>query len=220
MVTATRKSRKTKGKHLNSAHMLSGADDFRPTTDTTFDIETEPVVAGEKSALSAETAKLKCIGYYQPASDRFFIAYDDDEAAMLVQFWEAFSSLHAAGRKFLGFNIFGFDLPFLMRRSWYHGIQVPTTVMTFNGRYFCPTFVDPMSLWKCGEWRAFISLDALSRFLGVGSKEKDKGQGEYFYLQWEKDRKSAIEYLRNDVVLVSDAARKMGLMMTCPDSTA
>lgn len=193
--------------NLNGVHMLRGADDFRPRIDTAWDIETQPLTP-EGNGLSAETARVAAIGYFQPDECRYFIAYDDDESLILHQFWGAFLSAHAAGAKMLGFNIFGFDLPFLVRRSWHHGVPVPKNLFGFGGRSFNETFVDLMAAWKCGEWKTFISLDNLAQFLNVGGKN---GSGEHFWKMWETDRDAAIDYLQNDVRLVIDCAVKMGL---------
>lgn len=195
---------------LSSASVVGGDEPYHPTTDTAFDIETAPLTSDGDSLLSAETARVAAIGYYESASNKVVIAYDQDEAAMLRQFWAAFCSLQANGARLLGFNSQGFDLPFLIRRSWHHGVPVPRTLMSSGGRYWCETIVDLMILWRCGSYKDFISLDKFAKFLGVGQKN---GCGELFYLAWQKDRQAAIDYLTNDVRLVIDCARQMNL---CP----
>ncbi len=196
---------------LKAATIISGAELFRPTSDVAFDIETGPAKPGMEDAalLDAATARIAAIGYYQPSQDRYLLAYDKDEAAVLRQFWDVFLSVNSVGAKLVGFNIFGFDLPFIMRRSWFHGIAVPRNTMTLGGRYFADTFVDLMAQWKCGSYREFISLDALARFLGVGEKT---GTGEQFYRLWDKDRQAAIDYLVNDVRITHGCAQKMNML--------
>jgi hypothetical protein len=189
--------------------ILSPDEDYRPTTDTAFDIETGPLQkGGDGSLLDPQSARVAAIGYYEPAKARFSIACDPDEAAMLRQFWGVFTSMHAAGRKLFGFNTHGFDLPFLIRRSWHHSVPVPHNIMA-SGRYWADTLVDLMILWRCGGYKDYISLHNLSQFLAVGAKN---GNGEHFHLLWGKDRQAAIDYLTNDVRLVVDCARKMGLI--------
>jgi hypothetical protein len=106
----------------------------------------------------------------------------------------------------IGFNTQGFDLPFVIRRSWHHGITVPKTVMT-SGRYWSDTLVDLMIAWRCGGYKDFISLDNLAKFLNVGQKN---GNGELFHVLWNQDRDAAVAYLTNDVRLCADCAAKMG----------
>jgi hypothetical protein len=194
-----------KDKVYSSAHVMNGPDNiFLPTTDISVDIETEPE-GRDGSGLDALHGRVTCIGYGEIAKHRYFICYDRDEAAMLRQFWRIYHSVHSAGAKLIGFNIHGFDLPFLIRRSWRHGVAVPKSV---NGvRYWPDTLVDLMIAWRCGSYKDFISLDNLAKFLDVGAKN---GSGEMFYRLWETDRDAAIEYLVNDVELAAKCAAKMG----------
>jgi hypothetical protein len=143
-----------------------------------------------------------------PSKGRCFISYDPVESSMLSQFWETYMSVNKYGSKMIGFNCFNFDLPFLVRRSWHHGVCVPKSAAN-SGRYWSwsDTFVDLMQAWKCGSYKEYISLDKLSRFLDVGGKT---GSGELFYKLWEKDRPAAIEYLCNDVRITHGCAVKMG----------
>lgn len=199
-------------KKTNSATVMSSETAYRPTTTVGFDIETAPLQAdgGDSNALlNPQTARVCAIGYYEPSLSRYLIAYDQDEAGMLRQFWDAFLSANGAGAKMIGFNIFSFDLPFMVRRSWHHGVKVPANATTYGWKSWSPTFIDLMHEWRCGEWKTFISLDALSRYLGVGQKV---GEGERFFQLWEKDRKAAVAYLENDVRLAILCAQKMSML--------
>jgi hypothetical protein len=194
---------------LQSAVIVPGSEQLRFRSDVAFDIETGPLGADHEDGalLKPETARVAAIGYYDPSGERHIISYDPDERAMLRQFWDCFRLVNAAGFKLIGFNIHGFDLPFLVRRSWGLGLAPPKNIMTLGGRYWCDTFVDLMAAWKCGLYRDFISLDALSRFLCVGEKN---GNGALFYRLWEVDREAAIEYLMNDCTLAYRCAERMG----------
>jgi hypothetical protein len=70
----------------------------------------------------------------------------------------------------VGFHIFGFDLPFIVRCCWHHGVKVPSNATTYGWKSWNTTFIDLMVEWRCGEWKTFISLDNLARYLGVGSQ--------------------------------------------------
>lgn len=199
---------------LEIANVVSGEFDYRPTTDVMVDIETQPK-GQDGSGLDPTRGGVITIGFYEPAKSRYLICYDSDEAAMLRQFWGVFQSVQGAGAKLIGFNIFGFDLPFLIRRSWHHGVAVPKAV---NGvRYWPDTFVDLMIAWRCGSYKDFISLDNLAKFLNVGAKN---GSGEMFYQLWETDREAAVEYLKNDVDLAAKCAAKMGFTNPPPNKAA
>ena len=207
-MTTKFKQKSTKTNPLNACTILGASDYYLPITNVAVDIETGPLKGGnDEELLDAKLARVAAIGYYEVEKDRYLIAYDDDEAAMLRQFWDAFTSLHRAKAKIVGFNILGFDIPFLMRRSWLHSVVVPKTIMT-GGRYWCDTFIDVMNGWKCGAWKDYISLDALSKFLGVGAKN---GSGQHFHALWHVNRQAAIDYLKNDCKLAMDCSLRMGL---------
>jgi hypothetical protein len=195
---------------VTRAGTIKGRHTFVPTSDVAIDIETGPVGSNaDDSLLDPLTSKVIAIGYYDKAENIFTLATPDlPEGELLRQFWRVFSEVHASGGKMLGFNIVGFDLPFLVRRSWHHGIPVPRTLMT-GGKYWSDTVVDLMAVWKFGGYRDFICLDALAKFLGVGAKN---GNGAQFHQVWASDKKAALDYLKNDVQLVVECAQKMGLM--------
>jgi DNA polymerase elongation subunit (family B) len=197
-------------KLANSASVVQGMIPLSFTSSVAFDIETAPAQADldDSSLLDAQSARVAAIGYFVPATGRYFISYDKDEAAMLRQFWNAYQTISNAGSKMIGFNIFGFDLPFIIRRSWGHGVSMPRNVMTSSGRYWSDTFIDLMQSWKCGSYKDYISLDKLAKFLGCGGKN---GSGELFYKLWSTDRAAAIDYLVNDVKITHACAQKMGM---------
>jgi hypothetical protein len=204
-------AKNNKTTNTKAATVIAADFALRPTADITFDIETAPLkIDAEAAALRDPlTSRVAAIGYYEPHEARYLIAYDEDEGGMLRQFWECFLCAQAAGIKMVGFNSFAFDLPFIVRRSWGNGVRVPSNIMTYGGRYWNECFIDLMQAWKCGEWKCFISLDALSRFLGVGQKI---GDGIFFHQMWVTNRDEAIAYLSNDVLITALCGQKMGLM--------
>lgn len=187
----------------------NGSNQLRFCGDVVFDIETAPQDADHEDGalLNPETARVAAIGYYDADKHRFVIVTDDVERDMLRQFWDVFRLVNAAGFKMIGFNNCGFDLPFLVRRSWQQCVKVPRNIMTLGGRYWCDTFVDLMIMWRCGAYREFISLDALARFLGVGAKN---GTGALFYRLWQTDMDAAVDYLVNDLSITYESAIHMG----------
>lgn len=158
----------------------------------------------EKAALSPVTGRVLAIGVRTPAGNEIFA---DDEKTALIAFWTRMTDLIRGGAQMVGFNIFRFDLPFLMRRSWSHGVQVPTGIVDARGYYNRAHFTDLYEVWQCGDKSASISLDALSKFLGVGAKN---GEGAHFAKLWATERKLALAYLENDLLLTENVARRLG----------
>lgn len=154
-----------------------------------------------RAALSAETGRVIAIGLRESGVNT--IIAENQEAATLTKFWtvlEAKSADH-----WIGFNIAAFDLPFLIRRSWHHGVAVPQGVMP-GGRMNHAVFTDLMQEWQCGERHERISLDRLARFCGLRGK---KGEGSAFARLWATERKLAIAYLENDLLLTEQIATRL-----------
>lgn len=165
----------------------------------------------DRAALSALTGRVLAIGYYSTQNQDFDIDTvsanmpNDNEAKLIGYFWTLFeaSDEHT---KFIGHNIAGFDLPFLIQRSWLLGVEVPRGVI--KGRFFADKFVDTMAVWACGRQgsNGMEKLDTLAKAFGVGAKN---GSGAMFAELLEKDRTAALEYLKNDIALTYEVAKRL-----------
>jgi hypothetical protein len=153
----------------------------------------------DKLALSPLTGRVLCIGWLD--GDEFH-TIEGEEVNILTGFWNL--TAHLCGRQFAGHNILAFDLPFIMRRSWAVGLRVPAS--DFDGHRLSPRFVDTMKLWACGVYGERVSLDYLSKHLGVGEKN---GNGKNFAALYDSDRKAALAYLENDCRLTAKAIQRM-----------
>lgn len=97
----------------------------------------------------------------------------------------------------VGHNLLGFDLPFLVRRMWKHGIPPPPRWLDLT-QWRAKWAFDTMLVWGCGNREQRISLDVLAWHLGLGRKN---GTGADFAKLYEADREKAILYLKNDIAL-------------------
>jgi len=162
----------------------------------------------DKAALDPLTGRVIAIGMLDLETDKFFIIGHDDEARTLTEFWEASQGEMGRLNSMLGFNIFNFDLPFLIRRSWKHRIKVPFGIR--RGRYWGDQLVDLRDAWQLGDRQARGSLDTIARHLGVGAKN---GEGKAFAELWLNDRPKAEAYLRNDIQLTAKVADALGIII-------
>lgn len=158
----------------------------------------------DSCALRATSGKVLLIAYWKDGEVRFFDSAD--EARNIENFWLLWNASRLTGAQFIGFNILHFDLPFLIRRSWRLKVQVPPDVRC--GRYFNNRFHDLMDAWTCGNPSERISLDALARFVGVGSKG---GKGAEFHRLWAEDRQAAYDYAAQDIKLTRAISQTVGL---------
>lgn len=161
----------------------------------------------DRAALDARHGRILAIGF-QNEADGFWCESDDDEFKILEGFWAQFELALLAKSKLVGHNIFGFDLPFIIQRSWINGI-VPSAAVLDKGKWWSDTLVCTMTRWQCANFRsAFVSLDSLARVLGVGAKN---GDGAMFSKIWAEDRAAAINYLRNDLDITYRVAHRLGV---------
>lgn len=106
----------------------------------------------------------------------------------------------------VGHNLLGFDVPFLCRRMWVHGIKPPAHWLDCTPWKANKWSFDTMLAWACGNREQRVSLDMLAWALGCGRKN---GSGKDFAKLLETDREAAIGYLTNDLVLTEAVYLKM-----------
>jgi uncharacterized protein YprB with RNaseH-like and TPR domain len=153
------------------------------------------------AALDALSGQILCIGYRIEREEPSVLCSDaDGEAAMLRQWWKLLTDFERTPR-LVGFNVKPFDLPFLVKRSWKHRIQIPYWLR--QGRYWNDLVVDLREVWQLGDNRAHGSLAAISRHLGLGEKT---GSGADFANLWQTNRQAAIDYCLQDVKLTQQVA--------------
>ena len=154
--------------------------------------------ARDKAALSATTGKVLAIGLEDRDGTRCLAAAN--EAEILEDFWHGFRSDHS---RYIGFNIFGFDLPFMIRRSWKLGVAVPGVR---QGRYWNERFVDLREMWQLGDRQAKGSLDAICAHFGLAGKN---GNGKDFARLFELNPAQALKYLCNDLRMTREVHEMM-----------
>ena len=165
----------------------------------------------ERAALSPITGQVLAIGLMNSENGKKAILdCGEDEAAGLQSFWKKYLASRTAGRSLVGFNIAGFDVPFLVRRSWFLGVAVPASIFDATGRYLDHLFVDLLARWRCGNFQESIKLADLARAMGCGDKPEGV-TGADFHRLWKTDRDRAIDYLTNDLEMTAKCAAKMGV---------
>jgi len=173
-----------------------------------------------KAALSALTGRVLAIGYRSEKAT--VIAHVDSEAfehtgeaGLICQFWRRYLKAKHDRRNMVGHNIAGFDVPFLIRRSWLLGVDVPDGIFDSNWRYLDRTFIDTMQRWQAGNYRdTFVGLDRLGKALGLGGKTEGVDGGDFsrLYFGTPDERAKALEYLIRDVDLTWLVAQRLGIV--------
>lgn len=147
-----------------------------------------------KAALNPLCGKIVAIGIKTKDTETIICG---DEKDILKEFWDFYAS---SSEQFLGWNINGFDVPFIVRRCWLNNVVVPNI---FNGRFLISKFVDLMEKFACGEYGYKLSLDKAAHFFGVQGKYEGDCTGETFAEKFLSNdpvaRKEAEEYLKCDL---------------------
>lgn len=167
----------------------------------------------ENAPLNPVYGRVLAIGYYSVEKSKYGIDDSVDESQLLTKFWQTYSQMRSVARKIVGANIFGFDLPFLVRRSWILGVDVPSTIR--NGRYWDSLFVDVRDVWLLGQqWgNCESSLDHIAKALGCDGKPEGI-DGSQFWKLWSEPatKQQAIDYLVNDLRMTWEVCQRIGVV--------
>lgn len=165
----------------------------------------------EKAALCPSTGRVLVVALCTAnTGDVTFL--EGSELELLEMFWLTTRAHKRSSCKMAGVNIYDFDLPFLIRRSWIVGCPVPPFAIDLQSKWmnFDPMFVDLRLCWQCGNRQATSNFDHIGRALGTGGKSAGD-HGKHFAELYAKDRQAALEYAANDVRQPAAWLYKMGL---------
>lgn len=169
-----------------------------------------------KAALDPMTGQVLAIGIGR--GEKAAVIAQPTEAETLAAFWKKYQQCRKDQTRMAGANINGFDLPFLVRRSWMLGVDIPATAYTHEGKWvnFDKLFVDIRELWLLGQrWGdTESSLGSMARALGVGDKTPGINGGDFARLWFgtPEERQQATDYLLNDLKLTADVATRLGVI--------
>lgn len=165
------------------------------------------------AALSPKTGEVLCIGCCSTDTLKTHVIERTNnlEVTVLREFWALYRECESKNVRMAGLNIFRFDLPFLIKRSWAIDLDVPPTVLNVYDKWcsFNPIFVDLRNVWQMGDRQCKSSFDEIGAVLRTGGKAM--GNGKAFHLLWEKQRDAAMKYLINDVRQPAEWCRRVGI---------
>lgn len=164
----------------------------------------------KEAALNPETSQVMAIGYGYESGESAVVGVTDTftEEMVLEDFWARCKSASAAGDMLVGFNTSNFDLPYVVRRSWYTGVEIPHGVLPDKWGKWGAIFYDLLTHWSLKVYGSRISLNLLCECLGLKGKN---GSGADFAALWLADKAKATEYLLNDLRMTWEVGRKFDL---------
>ena len=172
-------------------------------------IEEQKQAAISKAALDLDLCQVVAIGWMQEGWNEPVMVVAEkpsEEAPMIREFWDALDERVTVGK-----NSIGFDLPVLLRRSLYLGVQAP---MLNIDKYRSPHIDLQLRLTHHGAFK-FRSLDFYCKRFGIvvedGFSGKDIGA-----LVEAKNWYAVKAHCRADVLKTKALAEKMGLLKQQP----
>ena len=134
-----------------------------------------------RSGIFAEFGKIIVIsvGYFAktPEGERQFRLKSfagDNEAMLLADFFELLNThYNKSFHQLCGHNIREFDIPYICRRALVNRLAIPTILDMQDKKPWEVNHIDTLELWKFGDRKNFISLDLLSRVMGIPSPKTD-----------------------------------------------
>lgn len=169
------------------------------------DIEAKEQVWLASGALDAARGEIIAVGLFGADLDAPKVILGP-EKGILVSVRELATVYHDL--TLVGHNLLGFDVPFMCRRMWVHGIKPPAHWLDCTPWKANKWSFDTMLAWACGNREQRVSLDMLAWALGCGRKN---GSGKDFAKLLETDREAAIRYLVQDLTLTEAVYLKLQL---------
>lgn len=152
--------------------------------------------AYDKMALDPDYGKVLCIAYKE-GDDQTEVLFDD-EKKMLNTFWQLYGE-HM--QRVCGYNIIGFDLPFLLRRSFALGITIPA--MPPMAKYRVEPTIDLMGILY--NWQNYKSLKFVCKRYGIKNPLPELNGS----MVNDMDNDTLLKYAKNDVDMTYALYNKM-----------
>lgn len=159
----------------------------------------------ERAALSAETGIVAISGMMDDSIHQFA----DREEDIIAKTFEKMLQVFSGGGIISGWNVKGFDLPFLVKRAWLLNVKVPARIFNpFKHRYpWSDSIVDLMDVWKAGQFtEKHTSLNTALRHLGLPEKT---GNGADFGKLWASDKGATLAYNADDLDREMQVAKRL-----------
>lgn len=166
---------------------------------------------GEDAALDALSGKIALIGYAiddEPVK----IIDNDNEKEMLQEFKNVVNKCIdynpdvISNPIFIGHNIINFDIPYIFRRNFKHGIKTSYLLMNMHTLDY-NSIMDTMRMW-CLNRHDMISLKNLASFFGIDMVDNGV-TGKEFYKFFATDKQKCIDKCIQDVEVVRQVYNKM-----------
>ena len=167
----------------------------------------------ERGGIMAEFGKIICISVgIIEKSEKIIIKsfYGDDEKQLLEEFGEIFNRPKLRDVILCAHNGKEFDFPWIARRFLINGMHPPKPFQLFGKKPWEIQHLDTMELWKCGDYKSYVSLELLAHVFGIPTPKDDidgSMVASIYYI--EKDLFRIVQYCEKDVLTLANVFRRM-----------
>ena len=177
----------------------------------------EPEDSYQRAGIYAEFGKIVCIGvgvmYYHKnqlaLKIKDFSGYD--EKTILTEFADFLEEHYSESYHLLAaHNGKEFDFPYLIRRMIILGVKVPKILQLSGKKPWEIQHLDPMELWKQGDYKSYTSLELLAAVFDIQTPKDDidgSQVAKVFYEDQDLDR--IVNYCKKDVVTTAKVLAKI-----------
>jgi len=169
------------------------------------------------SPISSTYGKIVCIsfGYFHEKDEKGYTINsisNDDEKELMIRIQELFVKVSKKHLMLSGFNINGFDIPWIVHKMNKYDIVVPSVLRIYGKKPWEIHSFDLFNEWKStySTYKFMPSFDEVCYELGVPSPKNAIDGSKVHYTYWvEEDLDSVVEYCEGDVYSNMKVAEKM-----------
>lgn len=171
------------------------------------------------AGLYPEWGKIVCISMGQlqfdetghPNDFKAVSYYGNDEKQLLQDFLQTAAKITQKypDMKWVGHNIKGFDMPYIIKRALINGIPVPKAFHLQKQKPWENCLLDTMDIWKFGGWNS-AKLGLISELLGIPSPKDAMSGPEVNEYYWAGRLEEIKTYCEKDIKATAEIMLKIG----------
>ena len=178
------------------------------------------------AGLYPEWGKIVCISMGQLKFDETgfptdfkAVTYGGDEAQLLKDFLQTAAKIMQKYPKmqWVGHNIKGFDMPYIIKRALINGVAVPSVFHLQKQKPWENCLLDTQEIWKFGGWNS-AKLGLISEILGIPSPKDAMSGPEVNEYYWAGRIDEIKTYCEKDIKATANILLRMSGMPIIEDA--
>jgi hypothetical protein len=165
-----------------------------------------------QSPLLCEHGKIICLSmaYYKKDGSLTISSLTQPEEQLIKEAQKIFMQVDKLGLKLCGYNIKGFDMPWLFKKMCMYGLEIPKCISSFEKKPWEINVLDIADVWK-GSSYEMTTFDEVAYSLGVPSPKDGAVNGSKVHdFYWnKKDLPAIATYCEKDVMTLVEICKKL-----------